>query len=175
MKRLSSRTTRPIRMAGLMILFPFLLAACAPAAAVPQAAATGLPPANVTVKAADNQKFGKILVDASGMTLYTFEIDTPEVSKCTSNQCVAFWPPSTVNPQPTVGTGVTGALSTISRPDGAKQVTYDGKPLYTFAIDKKPGDAAGDGINEFGGTWHVVILGGSATSSDSSNSGGYPY
>jgi predicted lipoprotein with Yx(FWY)xxD motif len=33
------------------------------------------------------------------------------------------------------------------------QWTYDKKPLYFFADDKKKGDMAGDGL---GGVWHVV-------------------
>jgi hypothetical protein len=57
------------------------------------------------------------------------------------------------------------------------QVTLNGLPLYTFAPDKNPGDATGDGLNDFGGIWHVVSLGGTSTSSSSDNHdpGGYEY
>jgi hypothetical protein len=47
-------------------------------------------------------------------------------------------------------------------------VTYNGKRLYTFALDK-PGKVTGDGARDsFGGrsfTWHVVHPAGSKTSS----------
>jgi predicted lipoprotein with Yx(FWY)xxD motif len=50
---------------------------------------------------------------------------------------------------------VTGQLGTLTRDDGSKQVTYDGKPLYMYSSDASPGDTNGDG---FGGLWHVVKL-----------------
>src|SRR5665647_912872 len=34
----------------------------------------------------------------------------------------------------------------VARDDGAKQVAYKGKPLYTWKNDKKPGDITGDGF-----------------------------
>jgi len=57
------------------------------------------------------------------------------------------------NGTPTGGTGVTGTLATITRSDigspGIKQVTYNGKPLYTFQSDRSAGNASGDGVNSF--------------------------
>ncbi|MGH8849358.1 MAG: COG4315 family predicted lipoprotein, partial [Casimicrobiaceae bacterium] len=40
-----------------------------------------------------------------------------------------------------------------ARDDGSKQWAYDGKPLYHWSKDKKPGDMTGDGFN---GVWHAV-------------------
>ena len=143
----------------LAFLLPTLLAACSPTASAQQPTASANPPmAEATVQAADNPKLGKILVNASGMTLYTFEIDTATESKCITADCVAYWPPLTVNATPTGGSDVPGTLATISRPDGTMQVTYQGQPLYTFALDKKPGDVTGDNLSQFGGLWHVVTL-----------------
>ena len=48
--------------------------------------------------------------------------------------------------------GVPG-LSTITRPDGSLQASFQGRPLYFFNGDTGPGTAAGDGL---GGVWHVV-------------------
>src|SRR5712692_5346929 len=105
-----------------------------------------------TVQVADNSGLGKmILVNAQGMTLYRYDKDTAGVSNCTGS-CASVWPPLTTGSAPTGGSGVTGTLATISRADGTKQVTYGGAPLYTFQQDTKPGDASGDGLNNF----HVV-------------------
>ncbi len=65
-------------------------------------------------------------------------------------------------------------LGVITRPDGTKQVTAEGKPLYTFAEDSA-GEVTGDGVSdEFGEqyfTWHVVVADSSATSSGSGTTG----
>jgi predicted lipoprotein with Yx(FWY)xxD motif len=45
------------------------------------------------------------------------------------------------------------AVGTSPRTDGKVQLTYQGRPLYTYAGDKKPGDTKGDGLS---GIWHVV-------------------
>ncbi len=47
-------------------------------------------------------------------------------------------------------------LGTIKRPDnGRRQVTFDGRPLYTFDEDAKAGDAKGQGIKDVG-VWHAA-------------------
>ena len=94
---------------------------------------------------------------------------------CT-NACLSFWKPLTVSAAPT-GSSLPGTLGVTERPDGTKQVTYNGDPLYSFAEDQ-PGQATGDGFADaFGGqqfTWHVVHPDGthSSTASSGSNSGG---
>jgi predicted lipoprotein with Yx(FWY)xxD motif len=138
-----------------VVIFALVLAACAPTqnpeVVRPETGGTSL-------HVAENSQFGQILATADGMTLYTFAIDTPEVSNCTDSGCVAIWPPYTVDAQPTAGSSVQGKLSTITRSDGSKQVTYNGSPLYSFAFDKNPGEAKGDGLSDFGGIWHVVSV-----------------
>jgi len=42
------------------------------------------------------------------------------------------------------------------RADGRRQVTYAGHPLYTFIGDRKPGQTAGEGLNNFGATWDAI-------------------
>ena len=44
-------------------------------------------------------------------------------------------------------------LLLVDRSDGTKQWAYDGKPLYFFVKDTKPGEAMGDGMK---GVWHTV-------------------
>jgi predicted lipoprotein with Yx(FWY)xxD motif len=89
---------------------------------------------------------GTILVAASNShTVYTFGSDTPGVSNCKGG-CLSTWPAVTVpsGQAPTGGPGVTGALGTITRDDGAVQVTYKGLPLYFFHSDSKAGDTKGN-------------------------------
>ena len=91
---------------------------------------------------------GEVFTDADGMTLYTYDKDSPGKSNCTG-LCAVFWPPviaaDTVKP--------TGGFATITRDDGTKQWAYHGKPLYGYVSDAKPGDTIGEGVN---GVWHVA-------------------
>ena len=105
---------------------------------------------------------GKILVDSKGRTLYMFGADTKNKSNC-ADACASNWPPAAAPSKPTVGSGVSARkLKVIKRDDGTKQLSYAGHPLYRFIADKKPGDTNGQGINAFGGLWHVVGANGKA-------------
>jgi predicted lipoprotein with Yx(FWY)xxD motif len=64
---------------------------------------------------------------------------------------------------------VTGPLGTIADPDGSKQLTYMGWPLYTYSGDSAPGQANGQGT---GGVWFAMTSAGPMDSSGSSSSGG---
>jgi len=115
---------------------------------------------------------GTILVTKKGLTLYYYTADTATKIACTGS-CAQSWPPLlyTGSGTPAGGTGVTG-LGTIHRPGGGIQVTYQGKPLYTFASDT-PGHATGQGVAGF----QVVIVhgagSGSSTTTTAATSGGY--
>jgi predicted lipoprotein with Yx(FWY)xxD motif len=87
-------------------------------------------------------------VNAKGMTLYTFDKDTPGKSAC-NGQCAINWPPLIVAD----GAKASGDWSIVTRDDGLKQWAYKGKPLYTWIKDQKPGDKTGDGVNKI---WHVA-------------------
>ena len=122
-----------------------------PAPTTAPAPASGEQP---TVMVASNATLGKILVDGKGMTLYIYTPDTANTSNC-SGGCATAWPPLTVaaGVTPTAGAGVVGTLGVIQRADGSHQVTIDGKPLYGYVQDAKPGDATGQGVS---GIWFVV-------------------
>ena len=110
---------------------------------------------NGTVKTAKVGKFGTVLVSSTGMTLYRYTPDKKNVSVC-SGACAAYWPPLLVKgaAKPTAGSGASASLlGTTMRSNGAHQVTYAGFPLYTYAGDKKPGQANGEGFQK---TWYVV-------------------
>jgi predicted lipoprotein with Yx(FWY)xxD motif len=115
------------------------------------------------------------LVDADGAALYTSDQEMNGKVRCT-DACAEIWLPLTAA-KPTAADDVSGKLGTVKRPDGARQVTLDGKPLYSFAEDS-PGEVTGDGFKDsFAGrdfTWSVV---GSAqpSSGDSGNTSDNPY
>ena len=119
------------------------------------------------------------LVDSKGAPLYTSEQEKSGKVVCTAG-CSSIWLPLTASGTPTAGDGVSGKLGTVKRPDGAKQVTLDGRPLYRFAEDGTDGKATGDGVKDnFGGqqfTWHVEGSGATASDSGGGGSGGsYSY
>ena len=104
-----------------------------------------------------NSKLGQILADHSGRSLYVFEADAGMTSACLSPGCVAEWPPLIADGTPQVAAGVASdQVGTTNRPDGARQVTYHGHPLYYFAGDSQPGSTAGQALNDNGGPWYVV-------------------
>ena len=111
-------------------------------------------------------KLGQTLVDGQGRTLYLFEADKAEKSNC-NGVCASAWPPYVTNSAPHAGTGVTGALlGTSIRGDGGTQVTYHGHPLYYYAGDNGPGDAAGQGLDQFGAKWYVLASSGNKFATD---------
>ena len=89
-----------------------------------------------------------LLTDAGGRVLYTFDKDEAGKSNC-NGQCAINWPPfaATADTKAAAGYGV------VTRDDGTKQWALNGKPLYYFVGDAKPGDSTGEGKN---GVWHTV-------------------
>jgi predicted lipoprotein with Yx(FWY)xxD motif len=100
---------------------------------------------------------GKVIVDSKGFTLYDFHKDEGGKSAC-YGACAKVWPPLTSEGKPQAGEGaVASKLGTTKRKDGTLQVTYAGWPLYTYAADKKPGDANGNDIDSFGAEWYALL------------------
>jgi predicted lipoprotein with Yx(FWY)xxD motif len=127
-----------------------------------------------TVSARQLSGVGNVLVGPSGKALYTPDQETGGKILCTG-PCTAFWKPLTPGAgAPTAPVGA-GMLGEITRPDGTKQITENGRPLYTFAEDS-PGRVTGNGFtDQFAGhhfTWHVVRAGGSTTQSSGSRGAG---
>ena len=89
-----------------------------------------------------------MMVDQKGMTLYTFDKDTGGKSMCNAD-CANNWPPMMAP----AGAKAEGKWTIIKRDDGMMQWAHDGKPMYTYKMDAKPGDANGDGK---GGVWHMT-------------------
>ena len=125
------------------------------------------------IDVATDPTLGEILVGEDGKTLYIFTKDSGGKSAC-NGDCASNWPPLVLDEGETVaaGDGVTGALATIARDDGATQVTYMGAPLYYFAADAAAGDVNGQGLND---VWFVATPAGTSGTSGGSPSGGDEY
>jgi predicted lipoprotein with Yx(FWY)xxD motif len=122
-------TLRSLGLAAALLVLPSALAYAAPA----MEADSGM---------------GTILVDAHGMTLYTFDKDAPGVSNC-NGKCAENWPPLMAEQ----GAMAEGDCTLVERDDGGMMWAYKGKPLYLWIKDEKPGDTTGDGVND---VWHVA-------------------
>ena len=109
------------------------------------AASAGLAQAAAPVKTA-----GGMLVNTSGMTLYTFDNDTAGSGKSACNgPCAGLWPPlmAEADAKPE------GDMTIVARDDGTKPWAYKGKPVYLYKSDMKAGDMTGD---NFKNVWHVI-------------------
>jgi predicted lipoprotein with Yx(FWY)xxD motif len=125
-------------------------------------------------------KFGTILVNSSGQTLYLDVNDKSGHFACTG-QCAAAWPVLKTSGKPKAAGKVKASMLGTVKHGSATQVTYNGHPLYTFIQDSKSAPISGEGVNGF----YVVSTSGSkvtkkttttsTTTSSSSTSGGYKY
>ncbi|MGW7004468.1 hypothetical protein ACWGCW_17015 [Streptomyces sp. NPDC054933] len=137
---------------------------------------TPLPkPSTAALTTAHNARLGTIVTDGQGWTLYRFDADSanPSTSRCTG-QCATVWPP-----EPAVSAahvhGVDHQLvGSVTRPDGTRQLTLNGWPLYRYAGDGKPGDTNGQNVL---GAWHAATPQGRKAGAGSSSgpSSGYGY
>jgi predicted lipoprotein with Yx(FWY)xxD motif len=116
-----------------------------------------------------------VLVDAAGAALYAADQEADGSIVCIAS-CATIWEPLTLagSEAPTGGTGLSGRLDVVRRPDGARQVTFEGRPLYRFALDPEPGIVTGNGLaDSFDGrtfSWHVATPEGVSTSDANSPS-----
>ena len=89
------------------------------------------------------------MMDAKGMTLYTFDNDKEANKSACNGNCANVWPALKAE----ASDKDMGDWKVITRDDRSKQWAYKGKPLYFWKDDKKPGDVDGDNRNN---VWHVV-------------------
>jgi predicted lipoprotein with Yx(FWY)xxD motif len=101
---------------------------------------------------------GIILTNGEGMSLYVFT--GGGFATCTDD-CLNEWPPLLTNGDPIPGNGVDASeLGTFTLDDGTTQVLYNEMGLHLFHGDSIPGDINGDGREEWGGRWSLVICNG---------------
>src|SRR5688572_2516714 len=102
------------------------------------AASMSEPSAGRSTLTAKSSRFGRVVFDGRGYVLYAFTADARARSNC-YGACAAAWPPYIVSGRPKRGAGVTGRLGTTRRRDGRLQGTIDGRPLYYYVGDRRPG------------------------------------
>jgi len=160
-----------------------LLAACGSTGTPAAGGGTAHPPGashSVVVSARKLPGVGTVLVNRSGKTIYSPQQEAHGKILCTGS-CLAFWFPVPAGAGAVKApSGVTGALGTIRRPDGQTQLTYNGKPLYTFRLDQAPGQVHGNNFTDHFGstsfTWRAITTSGSpAGTGQQGNGGGYTY
>jgi predicted lipoprotein with Yx(FWY)xxD motif len=66
-------------------------------------------------------------------------------------ECATAWPPFAAP----ADAKAEGNWSVVTRDDGAKQWALNGKPLYTFAKDERPGDGKGHNAAK---VWHIAAF-----------------
>jgi len=122
---------------------------------------------------------GRVLVDSAGKALYAADEEADSSVVCTG-ACTSFWIPLTIDGGTPSGNSLPSELGVVERGDGTRQVTFDGKRLYTF-VEDAPGEVTGDGFSDaFDGqqfTWHVVSVGDAPDSNreDGATGGSFGY
>jgi predicted lipoprotein with Yx(FWY)xxD motif len=138
---------------GLLAAFAAVVALVAAGSAKSGVAGARHTARTFTVKTARHKGLGTILVNNKGFTLYMFVPDKQKKVTC-KNACAAVWPPLKVKSgqKPTAG-GLARKrlLGTYGR-----VVSYNKWPLYTYVLDRKPGQVTGQAVNNSGGLWYVL-------------------
>ena len=116
---------------------------------------TGVIPAKgSTVLIVQKSALGYVLALANGHVVYTYAKDTKGGASACTGPCASVWPPVTGIPVASSASTGLGTLGTVTDANGAKQVTYNGLPLYTFKGDS----ALATKGNGAGGMWHVIKM-----------------
>jgi len=121
-----------------------------------QAAPTSPSSVSTVALKTETTRAGMVLANDHGLTLYYYSADKrgSGTSVCTGG-CATAWPPLAAPVKAPAGVRLPGRLGVITRPNGVKQVTLNGYPLYFYTGDKAPGQAKGNGV---GGSWHVIKI-----------------
>jgi predicted lipoprotein with Yx(FWY)xxD motif len=156
-----------------------LLAGCGgsskkPAAAPKPSGSSSHP--GTTFSVASVSGVGNVVVDGKGRTVYVLTSGSMKNVPCTDgNGCTKLWPdlslPDGVSAAK-AGSGLNASLLGTKPSNGETYPTYNGWLMYEYSGDSSPGDANGQGIKSFGGTWYVLDASGNPVKSSGSG-GGY--
>jgi predicted lipoprotein with Yx(FWY)xxD motif len=156
MTSLLERPRLPLSVLGLIVLAAVVgsMSASRDARAAEQTADGAQASATLTAR---STRFGRILFDGRGRALYGFTRDRRGGPSQCHGACARAWPVYFAPGKLRAGEGVKRSrIGTTRRPDGRRQVTYNGWPLYYYVGDRSPGQVLCQNVDEFGGTWLVV-------------------
>ena len=180
---LLARMPLPVKLAVPLVSVLAAAACSSAASSSPSAAGSSAPAggssasasATGTVITTHAGSAGAFLTNGSGRTVYLWAKDGMNMSDC-SGACAQAWPPVLATGTLTAaGDAMASDLGTITRAGGAKQVTYDGHPLYYFVGDSGPGQTAGQGSDNFGARWWLVAPSGAKiTAADTASAAAAP-
>ena len=114
-----------------------LVAAVVAATLAPAASARPYATTAPAIRYVDNV-FGPILATNAKKALYYWNVEKRAGGKvrCTG-ACARAWPPLYAKAVvPTRVRGIRGRFGTIRRPDGRRQITFNGLPVYTYAHER---------------------------------------
>ena len=97
---------------------------------------------------------GWVLALSNGQVVYAYDKDPRGGSSACTGSCAQVWLPVTGSPVVSPADTGLGTLGTVATSNGAKQITYNGSPLYTY----KGAKALATKGNGIGGVWHVVKM-----------------
>jgi len=170
---------------GAALLISMLIAGCGggygSGSAPPTTTAKKTTPVDASARfsASSVSGVGKVLVDAKGRTVYILTSSAKKNVPCSdASGCTAVWPdlplPSGKSAA-TAGQGIDASLlSTMKLGDGETYPVDNGYLLYEYTGDTGPGQANGEGIKSFGGTWYALSPSGAPVKT-SAPGGGYSY
>ena len=100
-----------------------------------------------------NDEGEHLLADTKGNTLYVFDLDQGQKTSVCTAACAEVWPPYLITS--TEAKALVSPYGVITRDNKNLQLTYEGRPVYAYALDRGVAADAGDGI---GGVWHYIEL-----------------
>ncbi len=145
--KVSLRFAQPTLFASLLALTS-LTAIAAPI--VPPTTPVAKPP-TVLTQVVINEEGEHLLGDNTGRTLYVFDLDQGKNISACATDCSEVWPPYLLNA--TEAQALVAPLATQKRANGQLQMTYQGRPVYTYAFDRHSADDQGDNL---GNVWHYI-------------------
>ena len=126
-----------------------------PAAGGGPSSPVSMPSPGTTVLIVERSKLGFVLATAKdGLVVYTYSGDTKGGAPTCTGGCAVIWPAVTGVPMVSSADTLPGTLGTVTVANGAKQITYNGYPLYTLK-GAGPFNTKGEGLE---GKWHVIKL-----------------
>jgi predicted lipoprotein with Yx(FWY)xxD motif len=114
-------------------------------------------PGQVQLWAVQSGPLGVVTTDGNGRIVYQFDKDStePPASTCVAADCLQSWEPILMPQQGVSGLGVDESkVGSTVRPDGSKQVTLYGHPIYLHKGET--GGLANTGANGADGVWWAI-------------------